>query len=151
MRLNDPYFGGFDWSFHFTPEIRQAAGRLFTALQQRPTLLNALRATRVTTDAAAIAIAVKTAGLGVGDLLVAPVMLSLTSSLTEGALGGYMATVARELKEQQIASMEEAVIRRVIRPHLERLTEDLSGEGLFAIRDGELRMAEKALQEWGRD
>lgn len=134
----------------FAPEIRQAADRLYATLRQRPVLLNALRATRVTTDAAAIAIAVKTAGLGVGDLLVAPAMLSLTSTLTEGALGGYMATVARELKERQAAAMEEAVFRRVVRPAIERLTEDLAGEGLFAITAGELAAAERALQEWGR-
>jgi len=135
----------------FAPEIRQAAGRLYAILQQRSALLNALRAARVTTDAAAIAIAVKTAGLGVGDLLVAPAMLALTSTLTEGALGGYMATVARELKEQQAAAMEEVVFQGVIRPAVERLTEDLAGEGLFALRGTELHSAEQALQEWSRE
>jgi len=134
----------------FAPEIRHAADRLYATLQERPVLLNTLRATRVTTDAAAIAIAVKTAGLGVSDLLVAPAMLSLTSSLTEGALGGYMATVARELKERQAAAMEEAVFQRVIRPAIERLTEDLAGEGLFAIPAGARLAAEQALREWGR-
>jgi hypothetical protein len=134
----------------FTPEIRQAAGQLYAVLQQRSALLNTLRAARVTTDAAAIAIAVKTAGLGVSDLLVAPAMLSLTSSLTEGALGGYMATVARELKERQAAVMEEIVFRGVIRPAIERLTEDLVGEGLFAMGPPSYVDVERVFAEWAR-
>lgn len=134
----------------FAPEIRRAADRLYATLQQRPVLLNTLRATRVTTDAAAIAIAVKTAGLGVGDLLAAPAMLSLTSTLTEGALGGYMANVARELKARQAEAVEEVVFHGAVRPALARLTEDLAGHGLFAITAGDLAAAEQALREWGR-
>jgi GTPase SAR1 family protein len=130
----------------FQPEIQAAGGRVYAALQGRPGLLNTLRAMRVTTDAAAIAIAVKTAGLGIGDLLVTPAMLSLTSSLTEGALGAYLAQEARALKARQYAAVEEAVFRGAVRPTLDRLVTRLDGAGLFAITVDELAVAEQSLE-----
>jgi len=130
----------------FRPEIEAAAGRLHASLRERPILLTSLRAARVTTDAAAVAVAVKTGGLGVSDLLLAPAMLSLTSYLTEGALGTYLAQVARELKERQYAAVEGAVFRAVVEPALAGLVEGLQGEGLFHIDAEELGAAEAALE-----
>jgi GTPase SAR1 family protein len=134
----------------FQPEIEAAGGRVYAALQGRPALLNTLRAMRVTTDAAAIAIAVKTAGLGVGDLLVAPAMLSLTSTLTEGALGAYLAQEARELKARQYAAVEEKVFKTAVAPVLHGLVGRLEGAGLFAIEADDLAAAEQALEALGR-
>jgi GTPase SAR1 family protein len=134
----------------FQPEIQAAGGRVYAALRERPGLLNTLRAMRVTTDAAAIAIAVKTAGLGIGDLLVAPAMLSLTSSLTEGALGAYLAQEARGLKARQLAAVEAVVFDGAVRPALAGLVARLEGAGLFAIDVADLSAAERAVEVLAR-
>jgi len=44
-----------------------------------------------------VVLAVKSGGLGAVDLVVAPAMLSLTTLLTEGALGQYMHRVQKKL------------------------------------------------------
>jgi len=134
----------------FQSEIQAAAGRVYATLQGRPALLNTLRAMRVTTDAAAIALAVKTAGLGVGDLLVAPAMLSLTSTLAQGALGAYLAQEARELKARQYAAVADGVFGANFRSTLDGLVAQLEGAGLFAIAASELAAAEGALEALAR-
>ena len=55
----------------------------------------------MTTDAAGVALAVKSGGLAPADLVLAPAMLAVTSLLTESALGRYLDGVKRELKQQQ--------------------------------------------------
>lgn len=130
----------------FRLEIEAAAGRLHASLQKRPVLLTSLRAARVTTDAAAVAVAVKTGGLGMSDLLVAPAMLSLTSYLTEGALGTYLSQVAKELKERQYAAVEGVLFRNLVEPALVGLGDGLQGKGLFGIGAEELGAAEAAME-----
>ena len=65
-------------------------------------VLNSLRATRVTTDAAAIALTLHMGGIGVHDLIFAPAMLTVTSLLAESAIGSYMHKVEHELKQHQL-------------------------------------------------
>ena len=98
----------------FAPQISDAANRLYELLQQRPAVLNTLRAARATTDVAAIAVAIKTAGLGINDLLFAPAMLSLSSMLTEGALGTYMHRAANELRKQQGEHMRQCFFDGIV-------------------------------------
>ena len=86
----------------FKPEIERSAHRLYEQLEQQPATLNSLRAARVTADAAAVVLTVKSGGLSVHDLVLAPAMLSLTSMLTESTLGRYMDRVAAELKQRQL-------------------------------------------------
>jgi len=105
----------------FEPRIEAAAVRLYEQLETQPALLNSLRAARVTTDAAAVALAVKSGGLAATDLLVAPAMLSVTTLLTESALGRYMATVRNDLKAEQ---------RREVRQHV---FADVLGNGLLEL------------------
>ncbi len=131
----------------FKPEVQAAADRLYARLRERPALLNTLRAARATTDAAAIALAVKTGGLGVQDLVFAPAMLSLTSMLTESALGTYMSQVAGELRERQYHAVAHGLFAAEIGPRLQALGMDLQGPALFAISAEELQRAEQALQE----
>ena len=50
-------------------------------------MLNTLRATRMSADIAAVVVAIKTGTVGVSEALLTPAMLSVTSTLTEGAVG----------------------------------------------------------------
>lgn len=118
--------------------VQAAANQLFETLRQRPALLNALRAARTTTDVAAIALTIKTGGLHLNDLLFAPAMLALTSSLTEGALGSYMVRVSAELKLRLFENVRVQLIERVWRPRLAGLAGALQAPGVIPVSPGEL-------------
>jgi len=130
-------------------EIEAAANRIYERLEEHPSLLNTLRAARVTADAAAVALAIKTAGMGAHALLLAPPLLALTSMLTEGALGTYMKGVAAELKRKQLAAVEREVFGECVVPRLRSLGRDLSWQGGFGISPDQLRAARSALDRWG--
>ncbi|MGI9212711.1 MAG: GTPase domain-containing protein [Methylococcaceae bacterium] len=90
----------------FQGEINRTAEALFEALEQDPVLLNGLRAVRVGTDAGALALALYTAGLGWQDLVIAPAMLSLTTLLTETALGYHLEKAASQLRKRQVEAVD---------------------------------------------
>ena len=94
-------------------ETELAARALYTQLQKQPAALNSLRAARVSADAAAVVLAVKSGGLGAVDLVIAPAMLSLTSMLTEGALGQYMKKVQQDLKNYQKKAVTSLINRKL--------------------------------------
>jgi GTP-binding protein EngB required for normal cell division len=128
----------------FEPEIEAAAQQIYVQLQSQPALLNTLRATRASVDAAGIALAIKSGGLAPADLLLAPAMLSVTTLLTESALGRYVDTIKSELKEKQRAHISERVIRGSLCKHLSELTNDLRGALLYSQQlEPELREAIK--------
>jgi hypothetical protein len=93
----------------FIHEIEHAARQLYEHLKDHPTTLNSLRAARITADAAAVALTLKTGGLGPGDLILAPALLSFTSLLTESSVGHYMGTVEQKLKKRQAEAVREKV------------------------------------------
>lgn len=132
----------------FAPVIHATASRLYETLQKRPAMLNTLRAARVTTDVAAIALAIKTGGLGINDLLFAPAMFALTSMLTEGALGSYMLHIANDLKKRQLEHVKTTLIEGVLAGELQQLAVDLGGSGLFGISAVQLQAARRALDVW---
>ncbi len=130
-------------------EIRETADALFAALRERPAVLNTLRATRATADAAGIALAIKTGGAHLNDLLFAPAMLAVTSLLTESALGGYMNRLRAQLKQRQLENVQTALIDTVFAVELSRLTEGLDERPeLFGVSADELANARDALQRW---
>jgi hypothetical protein len=114
-------------------------------LREHPAILNSLRATRITTDAAALAVALHTGGLGVQDFILAPAMLSLTSLLTEGALGSYVGRAEEDLKRKQ-----QELVRRLfedtLREPLLRLPARLEGIPRFEIPPETLSAAKS---RWG--
>lgn len=128
----------------FQSEIETTAHRLFDHLRQHPAILNGLRATRVSTDAAALAVALHTGGIGVQDFIIAPAVLSLTSLLAEGALGRYMDKAAADLKQRQMAAVE-ALFRATARAELARLPERLDKSRWLGISPESLRAAEALL------
>lgn len=94
-------------------ETERAARSLYTKLEEQPATLNSLRAARVGADAAAVVLAVKSGGLGAADLVIAPAVLSLTTMLTESALGQYMKKVQQDLKRYQQKSVAGLVKRKL--------------------------------------
>lgn len=96
-----------DYAGNFQVEIDQTARALYQRLETRPVVLNSLRATRMTTDAAALAFALHSGGIGIQDFVIAPATLSLTSMLTESALGHYVNRAAEDLKSRQLVAVGE--------------------------------------------
>ena len=135
----------------FAPVIHATANQLYEMLQKRPAMLNTLRAARATTDVAAIAIAIKTGGLGINDLLFAPAMFALTSMLTEGALGSYMSHIAGDLKKRQLEHVRTRLVEGVFARELHDVTVDLEDAELFGISAEQLRVAAEALDRWERN
>lgn len=91
-----------DYVVEFRPEIESTARSLYAHLEEHPMVLNSLRATRVTTDAAALGVALHTGGIGVQDFVIAPAILSMTSILAESALGHFMNRAQEQLKRKQL-------------------------------------------------
>jgi hypothetical protein len=130
----------------FQPEIERTARQLHSRLREQPAILNALRATRVTADAAALGLALHTGGIGVQDFIIAPAILSVTSLLAESALGHYMHKAEAELKARQSTETRK-LFEETLRPALIRLPERLSGEGRFKIPGKLLAEVEDFLRE----
>jgi len=112
----------------FEPRIEKAAQQLYGQLQDQPALLNTLRAARVTTDAAAVVLAVKSGGLAAADLVIAPAMLSVTTLLTESVLGQYMDISKQQLQQEQQALIDEQLIERELGDKLLKLSQALDSE-----------------------
>ncbi len=127
---------------NFAPEIDKAAQALYKNLQGQPLVLNSLRAARVSTDAAAVVLAVKSGGLAASDLLLAPAMLSITSILTEGAVGKYMDKVRADFKTVQLQTVDEQVLNEVLAQALFDITAQMQDDSLFSISQAELAQAE---------
>jgi hypothetical protein len=142
---------GDDHRREFEGEVRAAAERLYRALQDSPVLLGGLRAARASADVAALALAIKTGGAPLHDLLLAPAMLAVSSLLTEGALGGYVHRVAEELKRRQFERVRQTLVEGVFGRELNALTKGLSGDELFGVDFEQMRSAAEALDRWEQD
>lgn len=136
-----------DYHQNFQQDVEATAQRLYHRLQDQPVTLNALRATRVTTDAAAMALAIQTGGIGLHDLIITPAILSITSLLAESAVGTYMNRQEIELKKHQMETVREKLFRAELQQHLYRLVEQLPGQKRFNIDAELLRQAEQTLKE----
>lgn len=89
----------------FQASVANAAQTLYQNLQETPALLNSLRAIRASADTAGVVVALQTGGIGLADLVLTPVMLSLTTTLTESAAKTYVDTVVSDLQEEQYAAV----------------------------------------------
>ena len=121
----------------FAPRIEEAAKKLYGQLQEQPILLNTLRATRVSTDAAAVVLAVKSGGLAPADLIIAPAMLSITTLLTESVLGRFMDKIKADLKREQSAHVSKHLLAGVLKKRLLELAEELDDEHLLLLKPEE--------------
>lgn len=128
----------------FQQDVDAAAQRLYYKLQEQPLVLNSLRATRVTADAAVIALTLHMGGIGLHDLVIAPAMLALTSMLAESAVGSYMHKVEAELKQNQFHAVKQLLFIASLRNQLLQLPEQLSLTH-FNISPDQLFAAEQQL------
>lgn len=131
----------------FQQNVENAAHQLYFKLQEQPVLLNSLRATRATTDAAVIALTLQMGGIGLHDLVLAPAMLTLTSLLAESAVGSYMHKVEAELKQNQFNAVKQALFIDSMRLKLLQLPGQISTSAHFNISPDQLRAAELQLTE----
>ncbi|MGR9013903.1 MAG: GTPase domain-containing protein [Gammaproteobacteria bacterium] len=131
----------------FQQDVESAAHRLYYKLQEQPLVLNGLRATRATADAAVIALTLQMGGIGLHDIVVAPAMLTLTTLMAESAVGSYMHKVEAELKQNQFNTVKQALLIESMRNKLLQLPEQLSMTNHFNISPEQLRTAEHQLTE----
>ncbi|MBF6649249.1 GTPase domain-containing protein [Methylobacter sp. BlB1] len=131
----------------FQQEVENTAQQLYHKLQEKPVLLNSLRATRVTTDAAAIALALNTGGIGMHDLIIAPAMLTVTSLLAESAIGNYVHRVEAELKQHQLNTVKQSLFIDGMGSKLSALPKQLTHLTQFNIAPEQLQAAEHQLKE----
>lgn len=129
----------------FQAEIDNAAHRLLERLREHPAILNSLRATRTTADAASLALAFHAGGIGLHDIILAPAVLSLTTLLTESALGRYLHKVEAELKQRQSETVT-TLLQTQAEQGLLCLPEQLDGTDKFNIPAQTVATAEAALK-----
>ena len=130
----------------FQQQIELAAQSMYDNLQQQPATLNGLRAARVTADAAGVALALKTGGIGVNDLILAPAMLSLTNMLTEGALGKYIDRVKAKLRIKQAQTVKQQIMQNHFFGELTKLCAQLNPDRHLQISERELSRAQQELK-----
>jgi len=131
----------------FEPEIELAANKLYEYLTEHPVTLNSLRTARISADAGAVLLAIKTGGLSLHDLALAPAFVAITSFLAEGAVGQHMRTIEAELKKKQLASVQEHVFKNSLMKNLLELTDSMPKDGLYGFTKAELESAETALEK----
>jgi GTPase SAR1 family protein len=131
---------------HFKQDIEAAAQRLYLKLQEQPLVLNSLRTTRATADAAVIAMTFYAGGIGIHDLIVAPAMLAVTSLLTESAIGSYVRREETTLKQQQQAQVKQ-LFSTFLQQQLNTLPAHLPAHQHFNIPLQQLQNAEQEFTE----
>jgi len=131
----------------FEPEIELAANKLYEYLTEHPVTLNSLRTARISADAGAVLLAIKTGGLSLHDLALAPAFVAITSFLAEGAVGQHMRTIEAELKKKQLASVQQHVFKNSLMKNLLELTDSMPKDGLYGFTKAELESAETALEK----
>ncbi|NOQ76257.1 MAG: GTP-binding protein [Methylococcaceae bacterium] len=131
----------------FQQDVEATANKLYNKLSEQPIVLNSLRATRLTTDAAAMALMIQTGGIGVHDLVITPALLSMTSLLAESAIGGYMGNVEAELKLHQLETVKKDLFIATLQQSLSTLPEQLTGHSRFNISIERLKKAEQQRNE----
>ncbi|ANE55229.1 GTPase domain-containing protein [Methylomonas sp. DH-1] len=136
-------------SYHqdFQQDVEAAAQRLYRKLQDQPLVLNSLRATRATTDAGAMLLAIQAGGIGVQDLVITPLILTITSLLAESAIGSYMHRVEAELKQHQFATVNNALFDGCLKQRLYQLPLAVHSQTRFNISEQQCHAAELALKE----
>ncbi len=136
-----------NYSNYFQQDVDATANKLYNKLDEHPFILNSLRATRISTDAAAMALVIATGGIGIHDLVITPAMLSVTSLLTESALGGVMNSAKSELKKQQMDTVKSDLFISSLQQSLYLLPEQLSEKGRFNISPEQVQKAESQRKE----
>ncbi len=130
-----------DHQSEFEQDIENAAQDLYHNLEQQPKTLNSLRAARATADAAAIGLALKTGGIGMSDFVLAPAMLSVTTLLTESALGKYIDRIKARLRVEQFEAVDSRLFSGCLSHSLNAIAQEIQQS------DNQSFISEKALSD----
>ncbi len=130
----------------FQPQVERAAEELYRHLKEMPVTLNSLRAARASADAAGLALLLQTGGIGPHDFVLAPAVLSLTSWLSETALGKYMERIAAGLKRRQLEQVRQ-LLRQRLQRSLQALPHQLDQDLRFGFDADALQTVESQLKE----
>jgi GTPase SAR1 family protein len=141
--LADFHHAVFEYHDDFQHDVEASARRLYRRLEQQPVLLNGIRATRFTTDAVLMALVVQAGGIGLSDLFLTPAMLSLTSLLTEGAIGSYMDRVEADLKQKQLLTVKKQLFTDIMQQAFYQLPQYMPEHNRFAISVQQLQAAQQ--------
>ncbi len=136
-----------EYQENFHQDVEATARSLYLKLQEQPVLLNTLRAARTSTDAAALALVITTGGIGLHDLVITPAMLSVTSLLTESAVGGYLNRAEVELKQHQLHTVKTVLFEQQLKLALCKIIHQLPENKNFNISPQQLQNAEQSLKE----
>ena len=136
-----------DYQQNFQQDVEAAAFRLYNKLQEQPMALNSLRATRAGADAIAMLLAIQTGGIGLHDLVLTPMMLTVTSLLAESAIGSYMTRVETDLKHHQLGVVRSRLLEAYLQQALYLLPQQAASDNRFNIAAQLCRQAEKSLNE----
>jgi hypothetical protein len=119
--------------------ITHTAEAIFHELEQRPAVLNALRASRLVGDAAAIVVSVQTGGAGdiIHDLVVAPALLTVLEAISRAITEGYVAHRKLELRAALLQD-NRRFVDQVYRPLLLRLSQHAADAAGSLHLDAEL-------------
>lgn len=133
------------YQLNFQGEIEQAAQHLLERLREHPAILNSLRATRATADAATMGLAFLAGGIGLHDFVLAPAVLSFSTLLAESALGRYLHKVEADLKRRQQQTVT-SLLRAQAEQILLNLPLQLDESDKFNIPSQAVKAAEDALR-----
>ncbi len=136
-----------DYHLSFQMDVEETSQKLYRKLQEQPMTLNSLRATRASTDIAAILMALQTGGIGIHDLVLTPVMLTVTSLLAESAMGKYMNRLEAELKLHQLNTVKSQLFFTCLQQRLYPLPQQNLAAHRFNISEQQYRHAEQSLIE----
>ena len=100
-----------------------------------------------TSDEAAVLLALKTVGIALHDLALAPAFVAVSSFMAEGAVGQHMQNVEEELKKKQLISVEENIFNNNLRQTLIKLSDSMSKDGLYNFTKAEVANADSALEK----
>jgi GTPase Era involved in 16S rRNA processing len=145
--LTDFSYAATTYHSSFQKEVETSAQHLHHKLQEQPFLLNSLRATRVTADAAAIALTLQMGGIGLHDFIFAPAILTINTLLAESALGSYLHKSEHDLKKHQYNTVKQSLFIDCISLKLLALPELLSTTNHFNISSSQLQTAANTLTE----
>jgi len=145
--LTDFSYAATTYHASFQQDVETTAHHLYHKLQEQPFLLNSLRATRVTADAAAIALTLQMGGIGLHDFIFAPAILAINSLLAESALGSYLQKSEHALKTHQYNTVIQNLFINCISLKLLALPELLSTTNHFNISSAQLLAAANTLTE----
>lgn len=114
--------------------IEQTAQALYREMEKRPVVLHSLRAGRLGADVAAVALAIKSGGISVDDLVVAPALLAVIEGISQGSLQGYVQIEKRKLRDQLREDFRQ-VLREVYQPTFAELFENAKQEACLLELD----------------